>query len=128
MHSMAFSSGYRKCAAECAKLAYDAPSFKARESFSAAAKSWLILAILAEGSMVGEQYQIRDRAWGGSLGETVASDLTAAQMAWGSRRAGRGGNSRGFAIDEALARTRSRLSASQSLRCEHPVKKEEKND
>jgi hypothetical protein len=82
MHSMAFSSGYRKCAAECAKLACDAPSFKARESFSAAAKSWLILATLAEGSMVGEQYQIRDRAWGGSLGDTVASDLTAAQMTW----------------------------------------------
>jgi hypothetical protein len=64
MHSMAFSSGYRKCAAECAKLACDAPSLKARDSFSAAAKSWLILATLAEGSMVSEQYQIRDRALG----------------------------------------------------------------
>lgn len=128
MHSMALSSGYRKCAAECAKLACDAPSLEARDSFSAAAKSWLMLATLAEGSMVGEQYQIRDRARGGSVGETMASDLTATPMTWGSRRAGRGDNSRGFAMDEALARTRSRLSARRSLRHGHPVIKEEKND
>jgi hypothetical protein len=113
MHSMAFSSGYRKCAAECAKLACDAPSFKARESFSAAAKNWLILATLAEGSMVGEKYQIRPNG---------------SAMTWAHDGRGVAAIRAASQIDEALARTRSRLSASQSLRCEHPVKKEEKND
>jgi hypothetical protein len=50
MRSTASSGRYRKCAAECAKLAWAAPSLHARHSFSAAAKSWLALAMLEEGS------------------------------------------------------------------------------
>jgi hypothetical protein len=45
---MASSREYRRVAAECARLAQVAPRREARASFAAAAKSWLILAQLAQ--------------------------------------------------------------------------------
>jgi hypothetical protein len=52
MHSMVAFRRYRKCAAECVRLARAAPSPRTRQSFFAAAKSWLILAALAENSVL----------------------------------------------------------------------------
>jgi hypothetical protein len=42
------SRDYRKVAAECTKLAGIAPSAEARAGFAAAARSWLMLARLAD--------------------------------------------------------------------------------
>ena len=50
MPSMVASRKYRKCAAECAKLARAAPSLRTRQSFAEAAKSWLMLAALEDNS------------------------------------------------------------------------------
>jgi hypothetical protein len=44
---MASFCNYRKIASECATLAQAAPSRRGRESFSAAAKHWMLLARLA---------------------------------------------------------------------------------
>ena len=60
MHSMVASRKYRKCAAECAKLARAAPSLRTRQSFSAAAKSWLILAALEENSTLANDNGLPD--------------------------------------------------------------------
>jgi len=51
---------YRKVAADCARLARAAPSLQARAGFTAAAKSWLMLAQLAgEDSMRADKASAR---------------------------------------------------------------------
>ena len=78
IHLIASSRRYRKCAAECAKLARAAPSPMARDSFYSAAKSWLILATLEKGSTWPNNIRFAVEPQGGSIGESETNDLTPA--------------------------------------------------
>jgi hypothetical protein len=60
MRPMVASRRYRKCAAECVRLARAAPTPWTRQSFFAAAKSWLILAALEENSVLTSKIGFAD--------------------------------------------------------------------
>jgi hypothetical protein len=80
MHAMLASRRYRKCAAECARLARTAPSPRTRESFSSAAKSWLILAALDESSTLTNNIGLANELGGDDSGEAQDKQIPHSQL------------------------------------------------
>jgi hypothetical protein len=72
---MALAEVHRKVAADCARLARIAPSPEARAGFAAAAKSWLMLAGMADEAMPSDDVPALRRA-------SVIADHEPRNAAW----------------------------------------------